>query len=96
VQKNATQIYGDLRNITSRFEKHFLGITVLRKKLDEAMKATDLFGRDGRSIMRTLENIKNPNSNDNDNDDDPKSPKTPLSSYGQVQETIEEKVEKVN
>ena len=65
VQKNATQIYGDLRNITTRFEKHFLGITVLRKKLDEAMKATDLFGRDGRSIMRTLENIKDPNSSDN-------------------------------
>ena len=95
VQKNATQIYGDLRNITTRFEKHFLGITVLRKKLDEAMKATDLFGRDGRAIMRTLENIKNPNSDDN-NDDDPKPPKTPLSSYGQAEETIEEKIEKVN
>ena len=95
VQKNATQIYGDLRNITTRFEKHFLGITVLRKKLDEAMKATDLFGRDGRTIMRTLENIKNPNSDDN-NDDDPKPPKTPLSSYGQAEETIEEKIEKVN
>ena len=55
------------------------------------MKATDLFGRDGRSIMRTLENIKNPNNNDNDNDDT-KSQKNPLSGYGQV----EEKVEKIN
>ena len=95
VQKNATQIYGDLRNISARFEKHFLGITVLRKKLDEAMKATDLFGRDGRSIMRTLENIKNPRNNDNDVDDS-KSAKSPLSSYGQVEESIEEKIEKIN
>ena len=95
VQKNATQIYGDLRNITARFEKHFLGITVLRKKLDEAMKATDLFGRDGRSIMRTLENIKDPNSNGS-NDDDPPKPTSPASSYGQVEDSIEEKIEKIN
>jgi len=93
VKKNATQIYGDLRTITTRFEKHFLGIAELRKKLDQAMKATDGFGRDARSIMRTLENIKNPSD---DGDDDPKPPKTPLSSYGQVEETIEEKIEKIN
>ncbi len=93
VKKNATQIYGDLRIITARFEKHFLGIAELRKKLDQAMKATDSFGRDARSIMRTLENIKNPSD---DNDDDPKPPKTPLSSYGQVEESIQEKIEKVN
>jgi DNA recombination protein RmuC len=93
VQKNATQIYGDLRNITTRFEKHFLGITVLRKKLDEAMKATDLFGRDGRSIMRTLENIKDPNNSD---DKDPNPPKSPVSGYGQADESFEEKIEKIN
>ena len=93
VKKNATQIYGDLRTITTRFEKHFLGIAELRKKLDQAMKATDGFGRDARSIMRTLENIKNPSD---DGDDDPKPPKTPLSSYGQIEETIEEKIEKIN
>jgi DNA recombination protein RmuC len=95
VQKHATQIYGDLRTITARFEKHFLGIAELRKKLDQAMKATDSFGRDARSIMRTLENIKNP-SDTSDDDDDPKPPKSPLSSYGQLEESIEEKIEKVN
>ena len=95
VQKNATQIYGDLRNITARFEKHFLGITVLRKKLDEAMKATDLFGRDGRSIMRTLENIKDPNSS-SDNDKVSTLPKSSTGSYGQVEDSIEEKIEKIN
>jgi hypothetical protein len=72
-----------------------LGITVLRKKLDEAMKATDLFGRDGRSIMRTLENIKDPNSSGS-NDDDPPKPTSPVSSYGQVEDSIEEKIEKSN
>ena len=60
VQKNATQIYSDLRNISSRFEKHFDGIKDLRKKLEQAMTATDGFGRDSRSIMRTLENTKDP------------------------------------
>ena len=43
-----------------RFTKHFDNIKVLRKKLEEAMKVTDDFGRDARSIMRTLENIKDP------------------------------------
>ena len=32
----------------------------VRKKLEEAMKVTDDFGRDARSISRTLENIKDP------------------------------------
>ena len=60
VQKNATQIYSDLRNISSRFEKHFDGIKDLRKKLEQAMAVTDGFGRDARSIMNTLGNIKDP------------------------------------
>ena len=60
VQKHATQIYGDLRSIASRFEKHFDGIIDLRKKLEQAMTATDTFGRDARSIMNTLSNIKDP------------------------------------
>ena len=60
VQKHATQIYGDLRNITTRFEKHFDNIIDLRKKLEQAMTATDTFGRDARSIMNTLSNIKDP------------------------------------
>ncbi len=60
VQKHATQIYNDLRNISSRFTKHFDGIVSLRKKLEEAMQVTDDFGRDARSIARTLENIKDP------------------------------------
>jgi len=60
VQKHATQIHDDLKTITTRFIKHFDGILVLRKKLEETMKVTDDFGRDARSIMRTLENIKDP------------------------------------
>ena len=60
VQKHATQIHDDLKNTTNRFTKHFDGILVLRKKLEEAMKVTDDFGRDARSIARTLENIKDP------------------------------------
>ncbi len=60
VQKHATQIYGDLRNISLRFEKHFDGIKDLRKKLEQAISATDNFGRDARSIMNTLGNIKDP------------------------------------
>jgi DNA recombination protein RmuC len=60
VQKHATQIHDDLKNIINRFTKHFDGILVLRKKLEEAMKVTDDFGRDARSIARTLENIKDP------------------------------------
>ena len=60
VQQHATQIYSDLRNISSRFEKHFDGIKDLRKKLEQAMTVTDGFGRDARSIMNTLSNIKDP------------------------------------
>ena len=60
VQKHATQIHDDLKNITTRFVKHFDGILTLRKKLEETMKVTDDFGRDARSIMRTLENVKDP------------------------------------
>jgi len=84
VQKHATQIHDDLRNITNRFAKHFSGVVVLRKKLEEAMKVIDDFGRDARSISRTLENIKNSDSSPDD-DDDPDSP-TPASEYGQVSE----------
>ena len=60
VQKHASQIHDDLKNIITRFSKHFDGIKSLRRKLEEAMKTTDDFGRDARSIMRTLENIKDP------------------------------------
>ena len=60
VQQHATQIYSDLKNISYRFEKHFDGIKDLRKKLEQAMTVTDGFGRDARSIMNTLGNIKDP------------------------------------
>ena len=60
VQKHATQIHDDLKNVTTRFSKHFDGILILRKKLEEAMKVIVDFGRDARSIKRTLENIKDP------------------------------------
>ncbi len=60
VQKHATQIYNDLKLISRRFEKHFDGIVDLRKKLEQAMTTTDSFGRDARSIMSTLNNIKDP------------------------------------
>jgi len=85
VQKHATQIHDDLKNITNRFVKHFSGIIVLRKKLEEAMRVIDDFGRDARSITRILENIKTSDSNSNPDDDDPDSP-TPGSAYGQVSE----------
>ena len=62
VQKHATQIYNDLKLISRRFEKHFDGILDLRKKLEQAMTTTDVFGRDARSIMNTLNNIKDPGS----------------------------------
>ena len=60
VQKHATEIYDHLRNISTRFSKHFDNVLVLRKKLEEAMKVVDTFGTDARSITRTLENIKDP------------------------------------
>ena len=60
VQKHATQIYDDLKIISTRFSKHFDNILLLRKKLEEAMTVVDNFGKDARSISRTLENIKDP------------------------------------
>ncbi len=60
VQKHATEIYDHLKTITTRFSRHFDNILVLRKKLEEAMNVVDSFGKDARSISRTLENIKNP------------------------------------
>ena len=60
VQKHATEIYDHLKNISTRFSRHFDNILVLRKKLEEAMSAVDSFGKDARSITRTLENIKDP------------------------------------
>ena len=60
IQKHATQIYNDLKLISSRFEKHFYGIADLRKKLEQAVTTTDSFGRDARSIMNTLNSIKDP------------------------------------
>ena len=60
VQKHANQIYDDLKTITTRFNKHFDNIYGLRKKLEEAMTVVDSFGKDARSISRTLENIKDP------------------------------------
>jgi len=60
VQKHATEIYDHLKTITTRFSKHFDNILILRKKLEEAMGVVDSFGKDARSITRTLENIKDP------------------------------------
>jgi DNA recombination protein RmuC len=60
VQKHATEIYDHLRTISTRFSKHFDNILILRKKLEEAMGVVDTFGKDARSITRTLENIKDP------------------------------------
>ena len=60
VQKHATEIYDHLRNISTRFSKHFDNVLVLRKKLEEAMGVVDSFGKDARSITRTLENLKDP------------------------------------
>jgi DNA recombination protein RmuC len=60
VQKGATEIYDHLKTISTRFSKHFDNILILRKKLEEAMGVVDTFGKDARSITRTLENIKDP------------------------------------
>ena len=60
VQKGATEIYNHLKTISTRFAKHFDNVLVLRKKLEEAMGVVDSFGKDARSITRTLENIKDP------------------------------------
>ena len=50
----------NLKTITNRFSRHFDNILILRKKLEEAMNVVDSFGKDARSISRTLENIKDP------------------------------------
>ena len=77
INKNATQINDDLKNISKRFITHFDNIILLRKKLEEAIKLTEDFGRDARSIKNVLESIKNRGDNDNDDDDpDPRSPVT--------------------
>ena len=60
VQKHATEIYDHLKTISTRFSKHFDNVLVLRRKLEEAMGVVDSFGKDARSITRTLENIKDP------------------------------------
>ena len=60
VQKHATEIYDHLKTISTRFSKHFDNVLILRKKLEEAMSVVDSFGKDARSITRTLENIKDP------------------------------------
>ena len=70
VQKHATQIYTDLKIITTRFERHFNNIIDLRKKLEQAISNVDNFGRDARSIMNSLESIKDPH----DDDDPPSAP----------------------
>jgi hypothetical protein len=45
------------------------------------MSVVDSFGKDARSINRTLDNIKNP-----DDDDDPDPDSTdPMSAYGQIE-----------
>ena len=79
VQKHATEIYDHLKKISTRFNIHFNNIVVLRKKLEEAMSVVDSFGKDARSINRSLEAIKN----QDDDDSDPDSP-TPMSAYGQA------------
>ena len=80
VQKHATEIYDHLKRISTRFNMHFNNILVLRKKLEEAMSVVDSFGKDARSINRSLDVIKNP---DDDEDPDPDTP-APMSGYGQI------------
>tara|TARA_B100000427_G_scaffold52405_1_gene40293 strand:- start:1136 stop:2230 length:1095 start_codon:yes stop_codon:yes gene_type:complete len=82
VQKHATNIYSDLRLITTRFERHFMGIAEVRKKLEQAISSVDNFGRDARSIMNSLNTIKNP-----EDDDDPDPPSTPRA-YGRVEKVV--------
>ena len=80
IQKNATQIFNDLNTISTRFSKHFDNVFLLRKKLEEAMSVVDSFGKDARSISRSLENIKNKEDEDDPNPDSP----SPVRTYGQV------------
>ena len=79
IQKNATQIFNDLNTISTRFSRHFDNVVVLRKKLEEAMLVVDSFGKDARTIYRSLENIKNKD----DDDPDPDTP-SPVSAFAQV------------
>ena len=65
VQKHATEIYDHLKTISTRFSNHFDNIYKLRKKLEDAMAVVDSFGKDARSITRTLENIKDPGQIEN-------------------------------
>ena len=81
VQKGATEIYNQLKTISTRFTKHFDNIIILRKKLEEAMRVVDSFGTDARTINRTLENIKN--IDDTSPLDDP-DPSSPMSAVGTV------------
>lgn len=60
VQKGATEIYNHLKLISTKFVNHFENILILRKKLEEAMSVVDSFGKDARSITRTLESIRDP------------------------------------
>ena len=91
VQKHATQIYTDLRTITTRFDKHFENIKDLRKKLEQAIGNVDSFGRDARAIMNSLSAIKNPKEDlfsGNNDDDDPNAPNNPISAYSTVKEVV--------
>ena len=91
VQKHATQIYTDLRTITTRFDKHFENIKDLRKKLEQAIGNVDSFGRDARAIMNSLSAIKNPKEDlfsGNNDDDDPNPPNNPISAYGMAKEVV--------
>ena len=67
-----------LYNRTFESWTQFDNIVLLRKKLEEAIKVTEEFGRDARSIKNVLESIKNRG----DNDDDDPDPKPPTSSFG--------------
>ena len=67
-----------LYNRTFESWTQFDNIVLLRKKLEEAIKVTEEFGRDARSIKNVLESIKNRG----DNDDDDPDPKSPISSFG--------------
>ena len=58
--KSEEEIYDHLKTISTRFSSHFDNIYKLRKKLEEAMTVVDSFGKDARSMTRTLENIKDP------------------------------------
>jgi len=85
VQKGATEIYNQLKTISTRFSKHFDNVIILRKKLEEAMRVVDSFGTDARTISRTLENIKNiddvpPLFDDNDDSN----PSSPMSTVGTI------------